>query len=55
MTSQSRPSGAPHAGHPGGTKLLSFLHHFLGHYRPPWQTVYDHFSQWSKRGVWEAA
>lgn len=22
---------------------------------PPWQTVYDHFSQWSKRGVWEAA
>ncbi len=32
MTSQSRPSGAPHAGHPRGTKLLSFLHHFLGHY-----------------------
>ena len=22
---------------------------------PPWQTVYDHFSQWNKRGVWEAA
>jgi len=21
---------------------------------PPWQTVYDHFSCWSKRGVWEA-
>jgi putative transposase len=20
---------------------------------PPWQTVYDHFSKWSKRGVWE--
>jgi putative transposase len=20
---------------------------------PPWQTVYDHFSRWSKRGVWE--
>ncbi|WP_342450248.1 IS5 family transposase [Thiorhodococcus minor] len=22
---------------------------------PAWQTVYDHFSRWSKRGVWEAA
>jgi putative transposase len=22
---------------------------------PPWKTVYDHFSRWSKRGVWEAA
>jgi putative transposase len=22
---------------------------------PPWQTVYDHFNRWSKRGVWEAA
>jgi putative transposase len=22
---------------------------------PPWQTVYDHFSRWNKRGVWEAA
>ena len=22
---------------------------------PPWQTVYDHFSRWSKRGVWESA
>lgn len=21
---------------------------------PPWQTVYDHFSHWNKRGVWEA-
>jgi len=20
---------------------------------PPWQAVYDHFSRWSKRGVWE--
>lgn len=20
---------------------------------PPWQTVYDHFSKWSKRGIWE--
>jgi putative transposase len=20
---------------------------------PPWQTVYDHFSKWNKRGVWE--
>jgi putative transposase len=20
---------------------------------PPWQTVYDHFSRWNKRGVWE--
>ena len=20
---------------------------------PPWQTVYDHFSRWSKNGVWE--
>ncbi|NOQ77138.1 MAG: transposase [Methylococcaceae bacterium] len=20
---------------------------------PPWQTIYDHFSRWSKRGVWE--
>lgn len=22
---------------------------------PPWQTVYDHFSRWNKRGIWEAA
>jgi hypothetical protein len=22
---------------------------------PPWQTVYDQFSKWNKRGVWEAA
>jgi len=22
---------------------------------PPWQTVYDHFSRWSKSGIWEAA
>jgi putative transposase len=22
---------------------------------PPWQTVYDHFSRWNKRGVWETA
>lgn len=22
---------------------------------PPWQTVYDHFSAWSKKGVWEKA
>jgi len=22
---------------------------------PPWQTVYDHYSRWNKRGVWEAA
>lgn len=22
---------------------------------PPWQTVYDHFSRWCKRGVWERA
>ncbi len=22
---------------------------------PPWQTVYDHFSRWNKRGVWESA
>ena len=22
---------------------------------PPWKTVYDHFSKWNKRGVWEAA
>ncbi|QQO55007.1 MAG: transposase [Thiohalocapsa sp. PB-PSB1] len=21
----------------------------------PWQTVYDHFSRWSKRGAWETA
>jgi putative transposase len=21
---------------------------------PPWQTVYDHYAKWSKRGVWEA-
>jgi len=20
---------------------------------PLWQTVYDHFSKWNKRGVWE--
>lgn len=22
---------------------------------PPWQTVYDHYAKWNKRGVWEAA
>ncbi len=22
---------------------------------PPWKTVYDHYSQWNRRGVWEAA
>ena len=22
---------------------------------PPWQTVYDHYSKWNKRGVWESA
>lgn len=22
---------------------------------PPWQTVYDHFNQWNKKGVWEVA
>ena len=22
---------------------------------PPWQTVYDHYSKWNKRGVWENA
>lgn len=22
---------------------------------PNWKTVYDHYSKWSKRGVWEAA
>ena len=22
---------------------------------PPWQTVYDHFSEWNKKGVWEKA
>ena len=22
---------------------------------PPWQTVYDHYSQWNKRGVWDTA
>jgi putative transposase len=22
---------------------------------PPWQTVYDHYSNWNRRGVWEAA
>lgn len=22
---------------------------------PPWKTVYDHFSKWSKQGVWEKA
>ncbi len=22
---------------------------------PPWQTVYDHYSIWNRRGVWEAA
>ena len=21
---------------------------------PPWQTVYDHYSRWNRRGVWEA-
>ena len=21
---------------------------------PPWKTVYDHYSQWNRRGVWEA-
>jgi len=20
---------------------------------PPWKTVYDHFSKWNKRGIWE--
>ena len=20
---------------------------------PPWQTVYDHYSNWNRRGVWE--
>jgi putative transposase len=23
--------------------------------RPPWKTVYDHFSKWNKQGVWEKA
>jgi putative transposase len=22
---------------------------------PPWQTVYDHFSQWNKQGLWKRA
>lgn len=22
---------------------------------PPWKTVYDHYSKWNKRGVWENA
>jgi putative transposase len=22
---------------------------------PPWKTVYDHFSRWNKKGVWEKA
>ena len=22
---------------------------------PPWKTVYDHYSNWNRRGVWEAA
>ena len=22
---------------------------------PPWKTVYDHYSIWNRRGVWEAA
>ena len=22
---------------------------------PPWDTVYDHFRRWNKRGVWEQA
>lgn len=22
---------------------------------PPWQTVYDHYAKWNKRGAWEAA
>ncbi len=21
---------------------------------PPWKTVYDHYSRWNKRGIWEA-
>jgi putative transposase len=28
--------------------------HMMPHDFPPWQTVYDHFSQWNKRGIWEA-
>jgi len=27
----------------------------MPHDFPPWQTVYDHFSQWNKSGTWEAA
>lgn len=27
----------------------------LPHDFPPWKTVYDHFSKWNKRGVWEQA
>ena len=22
---------------------------------PPWKTVYDHYSKWNKKGVWEEA
>jgi putative transposase len=25
---------------------------YLPHKFPPWQTVYDYFSQWRKAGVW---
>lgn len=34
----------------GGIKWRMMPHDF-----PPWQTVYDHFSQWNKSGTWEAA
>lgn len=34
----------------GGIQWRQLPHDF-----PPWQTVYDHFSNWNKRGVWEAA
>lgn len=27
----------------------------LPHDFPPWKTVYDHYSKWNKRGVWENA
>jgi putative transposase len=26
---------------------------YLPHEFPPWQTVYDYFSQWRKAGVWD--
>jgi transposase len=22
---------------------------------PPWQTIYDHYSNWNRRGIWEKA